>query len=372
MDTRYIKLVLYSSFIWLSACNNQVSVVPGDDAEQCDFLPPAPQPEWVAKNSSIPGYYTGVGESNARQYPKDAEKYSRQSALANLSSNIQVNVSQHLTIQINEGSEAQISRRNLESLTQSITQSSIKNTQRDGLWLDRESCRLWTRVKLPVKEVEKLQYENINKLRLSEAKKLYNLANDKSRSHDVRLEYINEAIDLISQVDFKVFPLENKKQYLSRYNVLLKKINAKATSNETLVITTSDKKLRKSLHRELAYRFTRGVKKLKHLYPANCNSMDSCIELAKKYGAKRLVWIVVDASVTDGDMGSRIGELNVNASFYDIKKNRLLSGLRNQKAKVLSFDDYIAWEQAVEKIFDKNIAVDKLRKDILRCSTQKC
>lgn len=357
----------------LSACTatNQATVTSKNGS--CDFLPPAPQPVWVTGNSQIVGYYTGVGESDARDDKDSASQIARQRAMANLSSSIQTSVSQQLSIQISENSSEKVFQRNLEDHTKTITQNSIKNSVRDAIWLDRRGCRLWMRVKVAEKEVKAIQHKNFNQIRLEQAKQYYQIAVDQAQSQVTRQEKIEEAIQQVVKIDFSVLPLENRQGYLGKYRKLQLQILSQSGSNETLVITITEQEIPKSIHKELAYRISGDLKKSKHIYPAPCSHRDDCLNFARSMSAKRLITVSIQTSTSTGRMGSSLGELTIDAALYDVSSGRQLSQLQNQKGQVLSFDaENIAWQQAIDRLFTNNTAIKQLKNTAHKCSIQKC
>lgn len=338
---------------------------------QCDFLPTAPQPAWVTGNSQIEDYYTGVGDSDARQ--AGATQLTRQRALADLSSSIQINVSQQLSIQISENNSDREVQRSLEDQTRSITENSIMNSERDALWLDRQGCRLWMRIKVAKKHVEAIQHKNIQQVRLDLAKQNYQLAVDANQPHITRVEKIEEAIQQINNIDFSVLPLEYSQKYSGKYRQLQLQIISQSGSNHILIVTLADQSVPKSVHKELAYRISSGLKQSKHLYPAPCHSSEDCLQYARSMRANMLIMLPFRTSTTAGDMGSLIGELSIDATLYDVMSGRKLDHMQNQKGQMLSFDvGTLIWGQAIERLFANNTEIQNLKSTTLKCSTQQC
>ena len=350
---------------------NQLAIANSDG--YCDFLPETAQPVWVAGENRLPGYYVGVGESDTSRGSAEAQKIAKQRALADLSSNISTHVTQSLSIQINSNAGEATSQNNFEERTKAITQNSIKNSTREAIWLDRESCHLWMRVKVSAKEVEVIQYKSLNQIRLDRAGQLYQTASNSSQPQLTRLEKIEDALRQINNIDFTALPLESRESYLKKYRKLQSHILSQSGSNEVLVITLSDQNLAKSVHKELAYRISTGLKNTKHIYPAPCENRDTCLGYARTMSAKRLILVSVKTTTSIGDMGSTLGTMQLASSLYDVATGRQLTQFLNQQGKVLSFDaDNIAWNQAIERLFNQNIAIKKLKETAQECSYQKC
>ena len=355
----------------LSGCANTDQVVQSSNQGQCDILRPAAQPKWVTGSSQIRGYYTGIGDSDA-SHP-DAAQIARQRALADLSSSIQTKVSQQLNIQINQNSQEQVSQKKIKIHTRAITENSIKNGIRDGQWLDSQTCRLWMRIKVAKKDVEKMQHKNINKIRLQQAKQNYQTAADHTKSHAIRLEKVEDAIRLVEKTDFAILPLESKQKYAAKFRKMQQQILSQSGSNDIIIITLEEQATPRSVHKELAYRISKGLKQSKHIYPAPCAKTDDCLQYARSMRASRLIIIPLKTSTSTGGMGSKLGELTIDTILYDVESGRKLSHIQNQKGQVLSFDaNNIAWEQAIERLFSNNTDIQKLRSTALKCSVQQC
>ena len=350
---------------------NQLAIANSDN--YCDFLPETAQPAWVAGENRLPGYYVGVGESDTRRGSAEAQKMAKQRALADLSSSISTHVTQRLSIQINTGSGENSFQKNFEERTKTITQNSIKNSTRDAIWLDRQSCRLWMRVKVSEKEVEVIQDKNFNQMRLDLAGQLYQTATNPSQPQLTRLEKIEDALRQIKNIDFTALPLESRESYLKKYRKLQTHILSQSGSNEVIVVTLSDQSLSKAVHKELAYRISSGLKNSKHIYPAPCENRESCLGYARSMYAKRLILVSVKTTKSTGDMGSTLGILKMDSALYDIASGRQLAQFLNQQGQALSFDpDNIAWTQAIERLFDKNVVITQLKKTAQQCSVQQC
>lgn len=370
MGVASMKISIAYLFLFVSSIN-QFAIA--SDANRCDFLSESKRPAWVTGESRLSGYYVGVGESDAAGGSEDARKIAKQRALADLSSSISTHVTQRLSVQINVSSGENLSQKHFEERTKTITQNSIKNSVRDAIWLDRQSCRLWMRVKIAEKEVEVIQYKSLNQMRLDHAAKLYQLAANSNQPQLTRLEKIEDAIRQIERIDFSVLPLESSESHLKKYRQLQKHILSQSGSNEVLVVTLSEQDMAKSVHKELAYRISSGLKNSKHIYPSPCANRESCLDYARTMNAKRLILVSVKTSTSTGDMGSTLGSLQIDSSLYDVASGRQLNQFLNQQGQVLSFDAHnIPWNQAIERLFNKNVAIKQLKETAHECSIHQC
>jgi len=140
-----------------------------------------------------------------------------------------------------------------------------------------------------------------------------------------------------------------------------------------VIITLADNAVPKSVHKELAYRISQGIDKTKHIYPAPCDSRDSCLDVGLDLNAKRLITISIQTNTSTGGMGSRLGELSIDAVLYDVVSRRQLSQLKNQKGQALSFDvKNMPWNQAIDRLFTNNAPIKQLKTIARDCGIQTC
>jgi hypothetical protein len=371
------KVWFIAFFFLLSACSSPSTQLSrtAEAQGQCDFLPASPQPDWILGNTQLTGYYTGIGETGARSGRDNALKLARINALTNLSGSIRTNVKQQLTVGITEtGSEDRsIVQSQIDSFSKAITDNSVKNIEQDGLWLDKKSCRLWMRLKVSVKDVEAIQNKNLSRLRLNQANTDFSKAANIENQLAMRLSHIEDAIRRVERIDFSLLPLEHKSDYLTKFRRLQTQILTKSGSNEVLVITTSSQDLPKAVHKEIAYRLSRGIKNSLHIYPSPCNQSKNCLHYAESLGAKSLIFVEATASVSVSDMGSYIGDLAIDSTLLEVASGRQLSYIQNQVGQVLSFDlKKMKWEQAIKRMFTDNAIISSHIKRTRHCTSQVC
>ena len=121
-------------------------------ASNCNFLPDVAQPQWINGNPNIDGYHVGVGlsergDSNSQMQIEAA----RQSALKNLTSNIEVSIQQDMVIseQVTNDDVITTAKKEIKSITKVFSNASLKNIETDEMWLQRDICVVWVLIKVP-------------------------------------------------------------------------------------------------------------------------------------------------------------------------------------------------------------------------------
>ena len=334
---------------------------------KCDYLAPMPQPIWTtgADNAAaIPGYYIGVGASDA--HDPDAHKNSRIMAEGELSSSIKVAVKQNILIATKQAGGSDTPITEITKQTETITNNALNDVTVDGRWLNRNSCQLWVRVKVSRDLV-------INQQLLAQAEASYHEANNGEQPLATRVQKIEQTLKQLEQVDFGAIPSETIASYLPKYRILQQQLQAQSEGNETLVVTLSKQQLSDALHKEIAYRLANGLKKSQHLTPAPCSDHASCIDTARNLGAKQLILAEASTQMSQGSMGSWQGELTLHAALYNVGSGSIITQFQNQKGQLLTFNrTQVAWEQALERLFQDNEQTMALRTTALRCTVQQC
>ena len=375
IEQKVAVLALFA--VLLTSCGSAPKVENKPIQASCDFLPQKPEPAWVFGDSQIEGFYTGVGDSDASKQTDDATQSARTRALANLSSNIKTNVSQQLNIQISESGSnndnSKLASTDIESQTQSITNSLLENSIRDGLWYDRKGCRVFVRMKVAKKGVEDIKEKKINKQRLAKANMHFQKSLDRKKIHARRMESIEAALKLVEKIDFSMLPLEDRDHYIKKFRKQQVQLSQQMKSQEVVVITMAKQELPDSVHKELAFRMTKGIAKSQHFYPAPCENRKSCLEFALDVHAKQLIIVSARTRTSSGAMGSRVGDLTIDAALYDVASQRQLHQFQNQTGQVLTFDaNNMHWEQAVNRLFKDNAPIKQLQTIARDCGVQNC
>ena len=171
---------------------------------KCDFIPKQSIPEWVNGERSLEGYYVGVGVNGRTAKGSEVQiQRSHTDAVRDLAENIEVNISHQISIYQKSGNSS-YSNRETESLTVSSSHASLKNVETDGIWLDDNSCLVWTRVKLKRKIVEEETYRQIQRGSLQGLEEMLNNISVDTADAEQQLDLVERINHRIKSIDFTV------------------------------------------------------------------------------------------------------------------------------------------------------------------------
>jgi hypothetical protein len=363
--------ILFLVVVGLNACSSTGREIYADNTN-CQFLSHRVQPTWVEGDNHLAGYYTGVGTSEAIESSDLAISRAQQSAIAELSGNIQTVVKQSLIVDITESGQ-DLSSQDVDSFTRSVTENSLKNVVRDEMWLDYETCRLWMRLKLSEQNVNDLQAQKDAQLKLERATSLFTQAENEDAELNERSGWIDQAVNLFKLIEFKYLKFEDRSLHLTRAEDLQRQIKSQVGSQNFLVITLSDDDLPESIHKEIAYRLSTGISGRRHLYPAPCSNASNCLRIARQKHAKTLVLVDIELDINSGTMGSYIGDMSLSSIVFDVESERQINQVQNQIGQALSFSrSKMKWGQAVTRIFENNELLADQVQTARRCSIEVC
>jgi len=203
-------------------------------AASCDFIPPAPQPEWTFESPALKGYYVGVGLAEEDDDGADAQiEKARQQAVADLASSIEVSVRSSLKIDIREqrsDDDAEVDK-DIQQLTETITDTSLKDVQVDSTWLDRKRCIVWVRVKIARSIIDAKQNKELQTRKVELLDTLYDKARNAESSAIARSNALDQAYILFDEIDFAALKGTTSKAYYQRLlDNLAKKVRKSASS----------------------------------------------------------------------------------------------------------------------------------------------
>ena len=245
-------------------------------ANSCDFLPETEQPQWINGNPNINGYHVGVGLSEREDKNSQQQiEAARQSALKNLTSNIEVSIQQDMVIseQVTEDDVITTAKKEVKSITKIFSNASLKNIETDEMWLQRDNCVVWVRIKVPESIIDEIRNKKAQSKKLSTLIEHVDFSKNENNSTDARVENINLAKillneinfyvlddprgesyyrDLVSGVDLSVMALKNKTQtakslFLSAKQFLERADNSSTQSEKSDLISSATKNLNKVL-----------------------------------------------------------------------------------------------------------------------------
>lgn len=178
-------------------------------AGRCEFMPEKPKPAWVGFDrdfSRIEGdYYEGVGfGERGEQSASEQIKASRQAAIESLVTSIQVNVKTSLVQESSrrESGGVAVAESSLKSVTEATATISLKNMQTADVWLDRESCVVWTLLRVSRAVVDASRREQYSLALLDLLKQQIKVAEDLSLPPERRSGAYRQAQTLIGSIEF--------------------------------------------------------------------------------------------------------------------------------------------------------------------------
>lgn len=335
----------------------------------CDFLPEQIQPIWINNGGQIPGYYVGVGTANVRTDQSGALSLAKQNARGDLASSISVHVRKSLTQHIRNhiNNDAELTSKQSESMTRSITDVSLNKVSGAGQWFNKKACQVWVRVKVDNATVEKIQNQKSNEQRLAQAEKLFGKTDDGHRGLDDKTHDMEMAMKLIDETDFNHLPMHSRGMFEGRYKKRLGDLYKQAGSRATLVYIDVDSTVSDDVRVELTNRFTDAVKDGWSKASLVCQSSASCLQTARRERAKQLIYVIASSRVNSGEMGGLLGELSLTVKLFDVISGRGLIAPMKVSDRVLSFDESaIEWRLAINRIFEQkslNAVFDQLGKN---------
>lgn len=181
-------------------------------AASCDYLPEAPAPAWIAQPPVTPGRQSGVGVAE-RPRKGDFEtlrEVSRQAALRDLSSSIEVTVRSSLAVEVSSrtGTKGELTQQDVKQITETTTSVALQGVTVDELWLDRKRCALWTRVSVDDRMVASARVLALQRRQLQRVMEGLATAEDSARPFDARAEGADTADALLARLDFNLLAAE--------------------------------------------------------------------------------------------------------------------------------------------------------------------
>lgn len=172
----------------------------------CNYLDPSPQPDWVTQPQSPEGFYTGIGSVRI----KDGDfagsiGVAKQQAITDLAASIKVRVRNQLTITEAMNNTGQSSR-DMESLSTLTVDNTLESVEVDEIWLDRDQCILWTRVKVTEASVDRQREATYAHQLYKEFESALANTDNPNLAFSGRQKALDKAGNLIEQIDFEALP----------------------------------------------------------------------------------------------------------------------------------------------------------------------
>ncbi|MDI9245953.1 hypothetical protein [Marinobacter sp. CHS3-4] len=196
MQWNHLNRILAASLLVFSA---QV-------AADCDYLDATPQPDWVTQPKAPEGFYTGIGSVRIEDDDfAGSVPIAKQQAISDLAASIKVRVQNQLTITEAMNSSGE-STRDMESLSTLTVDNTLEFVEVDEIWLDREECILWARVKVTEESVTKQKEATYAQQLYTEFDTALDNTDNPNLSFSDRQDSLNTATDLLKQIAFDALP----------------------------------------------------------------------------------------------------------------------------------------------------------------------
>lgn len=203
-------MMVAAPFFLAGAGLSQVATCPGN----------GPQPGWVSSPDAISSeHFYAAGVSSQTHGPlAERLESARQNALRNLSSLIQVEVRNSLTMEQSQRQSggAVLTESSLRTLTETSTQASLESVETAETWEDAATCQAWVRVRVARQILEE-------KKRSALARQLFTLLNerlaaaqDESHPLAVRQTALDTAQDLLPRIALELIPEASSTAYYTQ------------------------------------------------------------------------------------------------------------------------------------------------------------
>lgn len=175
------------------------------------------RPEWVHNPDTITEqHYYSAGVSHQADAPLSERLTSaRQDALRNLSSMIQVEVRNALTLEQTrrQGGGTVLTESNLRSLTETSTRASLENVEAVESWEDPASCQVWVRVRVARSVLEQKRREGLARQLFTLLTEQMAAAQDAARPLDARQAALDAAQDALPRITLSLVPEASSAAY---------------------------------------------------------------------------------------------------------------------------------------------------------------
>lgn len=116
------------------------------DNPSCRTLPASPMPGWILGSSTgSTGVYYGVGVSEGLDMSfSEMKATSRSNANAELAQSLEVRIQSAVREEVTGSAEGDYNKK-VKGIIESNSDLLISGSEVDSIWLNRETCQLWTR-----------------------------------------------------------------------------------------------------------------------------------------------------------------------------------------------------------------------------------
>jgi hypothetical protein len=323
----------------------------------CSFIPSDDiPPNWVLGDNSLDGYYVGIGQAEKKHADDDPDaliKMARSNALENLAQNIQVKVKSALNMKRihNEENNRITFSENISSDVSTHTDLTIYDIRQDGLWLDRNKCIVWMRIKVKQAFVDNLFI-------ISQAETHYKKSKQSHLSLKDRIQHIKESIALIQSVDFSSVQSKGKRSiYLQKYQAVKSRLEKQSAGRQLMYVVHSPEIIGQSVRDALVTRFMDTHRHIPAWYEKDIDCMDIniCLEMARTNRALYLAYLQLKPEVTSVAMGFSKARLSIVVSLYDVQTGQRMIQKPSEPVTASFHDEkMISWEKMIKVILETN------------------
>jgi len=314
------------------------------------------KPDWVKNlDYSISDYYVGVGsaDEHVSKNKDDQVKSAENNAKLHLVQSIEVSI---------RAENAQSTYVNSQGVQQDayskrteIAEEVLRGLKIKDQWIDPETCAYYTLMVISKIEVDQSKHEKAMKNRLDKIKLLLvdGTNYEKNRNIKMRRKYLEEARSLLGETDFSGMPEElNKETYLRKILDALNQIKSEAQKVKgrmAIFAINQDGKLRLDVLQKMLEQL-RASDVLMDRLVGECNSPDTCINLASERGFNKLALLNATSRIETSQMGALKGTLTISRTIYDIDSHKEIKVADTVSAQVIGWkSDELDWQSAAVK-----------------------
>lgn len=183
------------------------------------------RPDWVDSPESVTGeYFLAAGVSDdPRASLAERIATAKQNALKNLSEMIEVSVRNDLVLEQSSRNVAgkELTDSNLQSITRTSTNASLRNVEAVATWEDPDTCAIWLRARVSRKHVEQGKREGLAKTLFAVLNEQLAVVQDESAPLNGRLSMVDAALEMLPRIALEFIPEASSADYygqlLNRY-----------------------------------------------------------------------------------------------------------------------------------------------------------
>lgn len=310
-----------------------------------------PKPVWVKDGWSKSGYYSGVGRIDKRKDAEEWIKSAEQAAINSAAQQISIDVKSKFRDEMGKGSQDY--KQKFEQDISLVVETSVKENLR-GLsiadkWLDKDDCVLFALAQIPEESVESTR-------KFQKILYFYDSAGGllKNQNKKVALEYLNDALAMLGEVNFKYLPeSEGRTHWQTKLEREIERLKGDVGSNaeKTLVFPLRiGQNVEKVIVERVVGAIKTAVRKGERL-AGNCDNTGSCLDVAYGQGYSNLALVKIERQITQSPTGAFKGTLRVEATVYDAQKRSVVKGPVEEYGQVVGWtEESLDWKMAADKV----------------------